>query len=162
VGANVLEPPVGEPLAEPAPPARFPPAVFAVLEAPEAVKVMTLDPIGVEEDRPGLLHGFRVRGAAPVPTRARRQAVGRALIAANREDPRWSMCFDPHYAVRASRDGQAVDLLICFRCGNVLVVGPAGHAATYPFGWSAAGVIRRELRRGGVGRLWSWRRWWRS
>ena len=51
------------------------------------------------------------------------------------------------------------EFLICFQCGNVEVFGPGPHAGTYPIGGSAAELLRRELRLGGVGWLWFWRRW---
>jgi hypothetical protein len=133
--------------------------VLAILNDPDTVEVMTIDPEPVEEDRPDLLHGYRVRGAVRVPTPGRRQAVAQALVVANRDARRWTWCFDPNYAVRLSRAGQTVDFLICFWCSTIAVIGPGLHNATYPIARSAARVLRRDLRRGGVGWLWFWRRW---
>jgi hypothetical protein len=168
VGAKVLEPSTDEQAeraALPEPQPWFPAAVLAILEAPDAVEVMSLDPApsdGEDEEvkeGSGLLYGHRIRGVVRVPTADRRRAVGRALATANREGDGWALCFDPHYAVRVSRGGQTAVFLVCFWCGNVRVIGPRAHAVTYPFGWSAARLLRRELRCGGVGWLWFWRRW---
>jgi hypothetical protein len=167
VGVKALEPPTA-PVEAPDAPLElrpiFPPAVLAILEAPDAAEVMTIDPEPVEEECPGLLHGYPVRGTVRVPTPVRRRQVGQALIAANRSGHGWAACFDPHYfdphyAVRLSRGGRGADFLICFACGNVRVVGPGEHGCTCPIGSSAARALRRELRRGGVGWMWSWRRW---
>ena len=166
--AKLLEPPADERTESLALQERqpwFPAAVLCLLEAPDEVEVLSLAPwYPDDEDEevpqgPGLLYGHRIRGVARVPTSDRRCALARALVAANRQGDGWALCFDPHYAVRVSRGGQTADFLICFWCGNVRVIGPGAVAVTYPFGGSAARLLRRELRRGGVGWLWFWRRW---
>jgi hypothetical protein len=166
VGAKALEAPTDERAECPALPERqplFPASVLALLESPDVVEVLSLIPADPEDEEvkegPGLLCGHRIRGVARVPTAGRRLAVAQALRTANREGVGWALCFDPHYAVRVSRGDQAAVFLICFWCGNVRVIGPGSHAVTYPFGWSAARLLRRELRRGGVGWLRFWRRW---
>jgi hypothetical protein len=137
----------------------FPAAVLHILEAPDRVDVMTVDPEPIEEDQPGLFHGYRVRGIAQVRDNTRCRAVGQALVAANRTGLGWSLCFDPDYAVRLTRGEQTVALVICFWCANVHVIGPGEHASSYPIGRTARRVLNRELRRAGVGWLWFWRRW---
>ncbi|AWM38163.1 hypothetical protein GobsT_37350 [Gemmata obscuriglobus] len=174
MSADVLEPPPFEANSRPDREFLFPPSVLDILASPEEVEILSVDPHlpdhdGSDEDEeyddppmregPGFIRGYRIRGVARVPTADRRRAVGQALVAANREGLGWALCFDPHYAVRASRGGQVAEFLICFWCGNVRVVGPGSHAQTYPIGQSAARLLRRELRRGGVGWLWFWRRW---
>jgi hypothetical protein len=154
-----------EPLehSSPEPRAHFPPAVMAILEAPEAVEVVALKPTLTDDfdtsERPGFLFGHRVRGSVRVPTAARQIAVARAVIEANRTRNGWALCFDPHYAVRVSRGTETVVLLFCFWCGNVRVVGRGTDDGTYLLGKSAERVLRKELRRGGVGLLWFWRCW---
>jgi hypothetical protein len=144
----------------------FPDAILWFLEAPDVVEVMSVIPYHPDDEDeevaiptgPRYLHGHYIRGTARVPTAARRRALAQALVRANREGHGWALCFDANYAVRVSRGGRTADFLICFWCGNVRVVVP-GSGAKYPIGWSAARLIRRELRRGGVGVLWFWRRW---
>ena len=176
MGADVLEPPPVEADSLPDRESLFPPAVLDILASPDEVAVLSVDPHlpdqdwdDGDEDRedddppmregPGFIRGYRIRGVARVPTADRRWAVGQALAAANREGFGLALCFDPHYAVRAARGGRVAEFLICFACGNVRVTGPGSHAGTYPIGRSAARLLRRELRRGGVGWLWFWRRW---
>ena len=93
---------VGHPPEPPEPELLFPPAVLAVLEEPDAVEVMAVDPRHAERPRPGGFHGYRLRGTARVPTAPRRRAVGEALVAANRTGM-WALCFSPRHAVRARR-----------------------------------------------------------
>ena len=172
MSATILEPAPGELTDDSTPPARqslFPDAILWILASPDVVEVMSLTPYyPTDEDDdeevtlphgPGYLYGHSVRGTARVPTADRCRALARALVAANREGDGWALCFDPHYAVRVTRGERTAEFLICFWCGNVRVVGPRGEAVTYPFGWSAARLLRRELRRGGVGWPWFWRRW---
>jgi hypothetical protein len=173
VGADALEPPTVDSGSRPDGERLFPPAVLDILEWPDEVEVLSVDPHLPEQDDndddedadppmregPGFIQGYRIRGIARVPTADRRRAVGQALTDANREGYGMAMCFDPHYAVRAIRGGRVAEFLICFACHNVRVVGPGSHARTYPIERSAAGLLRRELRRGGVGWLWFWRRW---
>lgn len=157
----------------------FPDVVLWILLAPDAVEVMSLTPQYFDEEDdddegdimpnrvkqvgPRYLHGHYIRGAARVPTEDRRRELSRALAVANWVGYGMAMCFDPHYAVRVSRGGQTADLLICFGCGNVQVVLPGERGVLYPIARSVEHLIRRELRRGGVGWLWFWRRWlpWR-
>ena len=168
MGAVVLEPVTGDRSAW------FPPSVLEILASPDVVEVLSVDPRQPHEDGddeddedtvrplpsgPGWIGGYSVRGTARVPTPARREAVGRALVAANREGDGAALCFDPHFGVRATRGDRTAEFLICFLCGNVRVVGPGSHADTYAIGPSAARLLRQELRRGGVGWLWFWRRW---
>lgn len=94
-----------------------------------------------------------------MPTPARQLAVTSAVIEANRAGDGWALCFDPHYVVRVSRGTETVVLLFCFWCGNVCVVGRGADDGLYLLGPSAERVLRKELRRGGVGLLWFWRRW---
>lgn len=153
----------------PAPQPLFPDTILWLLSAPDVVEVMSLTPYypndedddeeGAIPDGPRYLYGHYIRGTARVPTADRRRELARALSTANREGNGWALCFDPHYAIRVSRDERTADFLICFWCGNVRVVVPGADVVTYPFGWSAARLLRRELRRGGVGWLWFWRRW---
>ena len=171
--AQTLEPireELDEGLALPKRQPRFPDNILWLLEAPDVVEVMSVrryDPDPPEDEDeveeiptgPGYLHGYYIRGTARVPTAARRRALAQSLIQANHEGLGWAMCFDADYAVRVSRGGRSADFLICFWCGNVCVVVPEGQAVKYPLGWSAARLLRRELRRGGVGWLWFWRRW---
>jgi hypothetical protein len=151
----------------------FPQTLLDLLESPDEIEVMSIQPMVLVESEdgegsverpgtgPGFLHGYRIRGVARVPTADRRRTVAQALVTANREGIGWANCFDPHHAVRVSKGGQVAEMLICFWCGNVKVIGPGTHAAMCPigFGSSAKRVLQRELRRGGVGWLWFWRRW---
>lgn len=146
---------------------QFTNAVLWLLEAPDQMEVLSLSPWhpnDEDEDAevpsgPGFLYGHRIRGTARVPTADRRTAVARVLVASNHEGNGWALCFDPHYAVRVSRGNLSAVFLICFWCGNARVIGPGDHVETYPFGPSSERLLRRELRRGGVGWLWFWRRW---
>jgi hypothetical protein len=156
----------------------FPASVRWILEEPDSIEILKLGedttvryaddekegeeikepgPIGMDD--PGLFHEHRVRGSTLVPNSSRRRAVGQALISANRNNLGGSMCFDAHVGIRAIRNDQKVEMLICFWCGNVLVIGPDNLQQMYPIGRSAEKLLRRELWRGGVGWLFFWRRW---
>lgn len=141
----------------------FPREVLEILQSPDEVTLMAVDPeIGehdeeAEPDTSERFHGCRVLGSARIPYSGRRKAVGEALIAANRGGSGWSLCLDAHYALRLSRGEQTVDLLICFECRNVLAIGPGNHNLSYPIGRSAEWALQRELWRVGRGWFWDWR-----
>src|SRR5206468_4326664 len=106
--------------------------------------VLLLDP-----EREGDYHGVTVRGRAVVGDEAARRELCQAILAAN-----WSVeadeCHDPQYGVSLEVGADKVELLFCFPCNNVRVVGPGEHDRIYPIAGGPERLLRRLLRQAGV------------
>jgi hypothetical protein len=137
------------------------PAIRETFESPEEVEVHKIHPWPQPVGRPGLFFGHRSMGVTRVPSPSRRSIVGKAMLT-DLNRGLGAMCFDPEFGVQLRRGRQTIGLLICYRCQNVRVHLPQTGSGLFTFGVSSLGVLRKELRRGGVGWLWFWRRWFRS
>src|SRR5947209_15307300 len=87
------------------PPASLRERVLWVLEAPDALEVLALDPFSDHApDRPGArFYGFIVLGWATPPEGVERQQVARGLWRGLRSDEPLRECFYPRHGARASR-----------------------------------------------------------
>jgi len=64
-------------------------------------------------------HGCPVLGKVDISDPTRRKAIVEALAAGISEIPmEVKACFWPHHAIRAEKNGQTIDCLICFYCSN--------------------------------------------
>lgn len=94
----------------------LPDRVSALLDEAEAIEVLSIDP----KDRPAgpgeSFHGWKVLGR----TRLADREAGRRVVASIRrgvaEADGASGCFEPRHGLRASKGGEAADLVICFSC----------------------------------------------
>ena len=129
----------------------FPVPVQRVLVGATRAEILLLD-----LDRKGDYHGVTVRGRAMIEDEAARQ-LGQAILSAD-----WWVesdeCHDPQYGVRLEAGEDQVELLFCFPCNNVRVVGPREHDRIYPIAGGPERLLRRLLRQAGVLRPW-WRFW---
>ena len=130
---------------------RFPEAVCLILDQPDTLAVLALDPADHQNGNPpGRFLGRAVLGQITVVSPAERVRIGQALVAGNRRTRPEFKCFDPYIGVRATRGGQAVSLAACFWCGNVEVAGPDGGRGIFPLsGWPAR-LLVRQLAAAGV------------
>jgi hypothetical protein len=128
----------------------FPEAVRLILEQPDALEVLALDPADHQNgDPPDRFHGHVILGRVAVATAEERARIGRALVKGNRRTGPSFKCFDPYIGVVAERGGGRVSLAACFWCGNVEVAGPGLERRIYPLsGWPARPLGRQLVAAG--------------
>src|SRR5690242_15043021 len=74
----------------------FPHAVRLILERPDSLEVLCLDPEDHENDNPpGRFHGHRIIGRVIVESPSDRSRLGKALIEGNSRTGPSFKCFDP-------------------------------------------------------------------
>ncbi|MHC5537639.1 hypothetical protein ACYOEI_05345 [Singulisphaera rosea] len=67
-------------------------------------------------------HGYPVLGKVEIASAERRSEVIQALRRSTQDlDHGFARCFWPRHALRAERDGKAVDYVICFQCSWIKV-----------------------------------------
>ena len=146
------------PIALPDPYPKMDSAIRESFEAPEEVEIHRISPWPEKTDRPGLFFRHRSLGSMRVPTQERRLIVGRAMLNDLGKGMGF-MCFDPGFGVRLRRGIEEIGLVICYRCQNARVHIRGTGSGMFSFSTTSLELLRKELRRGGVGWLWFWRRW---
>lgn len=66
----------------------------------------------------GEFYGCPVLGKVEIADQRRRKAIVDAVGVGIRGGRFVASCFWPHHAIRAEKDGQSVDYIICFYCSN--------------------------------------------
>lgn len=98
--------------------------VREVLERPDTFTLLSMDPSPPREDLDPetSIDRWAITGEAVVRDPANRaQAVMLLYEAVRQSDGRAAMCFDPRHALRATKDGVEVAVLICFECLTIRV-----------------------------------------
>jgi hypothetical protein len=123
----------------------FPEAVQVILDQPDMLEVLSLDPADYQNGDPlDRFLGHAILGQVAVTSTTERARIGRALVAGNRRTGPSFKCFDPYIGVVAERDGVRVSLAACFWCGNVEVAGSGSERRIYPLsGWPARPLVRQ-------------------
>jgi hypothetical protein len=77
----------------------------------------------------GTFHGYPVLGRTAVTQSSMRKAILQAVEKglAEHDDSRSRCVFEPRHAIHAADGKSIVDVLICFTCHDVLVIGPNGE-----------------------------------
>jgi hypothetical protein len=72
---------------------------------------------------PEKFHGFLILGKTEITDKTeRKQLLNDLFDCIPTGRPPWiAMCFNPRHGIRAIRNGENVDLLICFECGRMYV-----------------------------------------
>jgi hypothetical protein len=112
---------------------KLPSSCIRILRAPESMELLALDPRPIDA-RPvadrnvpseRVFHGYEILGHAPLigvkPRRKLTEVVFKGIL---ESDGKVAACFNPRHGLRAVREGQVVDLLICYECLQVEVHGP--------------------------------------
>jgi len=73
----------------------------------------------------GFFHGYRIVGKTMVRGRERARLL-RTIYSGISDEAEAAACFSPGHGLRASRDGQNVDVVICFGCQQLLIYSPKG------------------------------------
>lgn len=101
--------------------AALPTPVRTALEQGDPFVLLSLQP--GPEDLNGPFHGYQVLGQTTVTDPAQRQALLQALYVGVDENNGWvrtsNKCFLPRHGIHVVREGQAVDLVICFQCYQI-------------------------------------------
>jgi hypothetical protein len=103
---------------------KLPSAAKSIFEKAEEIELISLDPGHPERgERPpkGDYFGWKELGRTTLEDAETRRRVVSAVEKGFAEGGRAASCFDPRHAIHASYKGKTVDILICFRCSQVLV-----------------------------------------
>jgi hypothetical protein len=86
-----------------------------------------------------ILHGYPVLGKVKVTDREQRQALVSAIKDAvrNNREPE-DKCFKPRHAIRSTKAGEMVDMVICFQCRNY-----QGYRQDKPYPLGTRGISSR-------------------
>lgn len=156
--AKTATTPVSEPLPELG--GRMPAEAHAVLTDAGSMQLLRLDPHRLEEQPkgPAKFHGYAILGETELATpESRHEAIFHIYQGiADKQDDMVAACFNPRHGIRATKDGQQVDLVICYQCLSLEVyLGSDDRftrvlTASHP-GWRLNAIIARapaEVHRG--------------
>jgi hypothetical protein len=104
---------------------KLPDRAKTILDKAKSYELFSLDPRKDEEkEEKGKdnFHGYKVLGKTTVKDAKDREKLLTALAKGIKESKgEIAKCFDPRHGIRATHDGQTVDLVICFECLQVYV-----------------------------------------
>jgi hypothetical protein len=119
---------------------------MAILEKATQFDLYSLEPAteGKVEKNKKTFHGWEVLGKTTVKDGKTRKE----LLDALQKKGDVAKCFDPRHGIRASHGGKSVDLVICFRCGQIYVFpdGKGERAATLTISDTSQPVFDRVLK----------------
>jgi hypothetical protein len=103
---------------------RVPEKVAAILDKTEQIELYSLEPEpddkAAKNPKAIYFHRWLVLGKTVLKdARGRKQAIDALDESVGRG--RRAKCFDPRHGIRATHGGKTVELVICFRCGQVYV-----------------------------------------
>jgi hypothetical protein len=92
-----------------------------ILDRPDQLEFLTLDPSheppAYDSNNPERLHGYLILGSAVIRDAAlQKELVDSVKDAVKGNTGIAAACFNPRHAIRATRGGKSVDMLICFQC----------------------------------------------
>ena len=129
----------------------LPEAASRILDTPDVLEVLSLDPRHTSRPSKGAFHGWEVLGRESLREQGRRQELVAALEKAIREsDGAVALCFEPRHGIHATSGANSVDLVICFHCLQVEVYLGSSQASSVPTTESAERVLDRLLKDAGV------------
>lgn len=141
----------------------LPDAVRDGLEQAPMLELLSLDPYpksyyGAEEwARLGLegldsFHDYAVLGTTVLDDAARRRVVQALYDGVDESDGTVAACFNPRHGLRATGEGLAVDVVICFECLSFQAYADGAHAANATTTESPRATFDDALRQAGVRR----------
>jgi hypothetical protein len=97
----------------------FPGDTKDIFDNSEKFVLFSLDPIGGSDD----FHGFRIIGQTELTDAHIREEIRRAFYDGLRdtEDSR-TPCFNPRHGIRAVKNGETLDFVICFSCHHLQIL----------------------------------------
>jgi hypothetical protein len=102
---------------------KLPDKAKAILDKAKSYELYSLDPgKGDDEMVKDGFHGYKVLGKSTVKDDKARDKLRTALVKGIKDSKgEIAKCFNPRHGIRATHDGQSVDLLICFECLQIYV-----------------------------------------
>jgi hypothetical protein len=91
-------------------------------EKSERLIVYSLDPGSEGRDlnpKAEQFHGFSVLGRTEIKDKRTQEEIVTDLYSSLSYLGQMALCWEPRHGIRAIRDGQTVDLVICYRCGGI-------------------------------------------
>lgn len=99
----------------------LPRTAMAILQNADSIELYSLEPEPMEGEKPEkTLHDRAVLGKVAIDDAGDRAKVVAALKQGIGHG-RGAKCFEPRHAIRASRAGKTVDVLICYECGWIYI-----------------------------------------
>ncbi len=112
---------------------------------------MAIGPNGRRSGPGETLHGWKVLGKTVVTRAATRRRIHEAIREGIRNhDGSVAACFDPHHAVRTTRNGKTTDMVICFMCSQIYVYEVGRKTETILVSTTPRPVLNDVLRAAGV------------
>jgi hypothetical protein len=147
-----------------------PPDLQHVLDEPDRVTLYTLlttqdvedfDKAGINyEELPRYLTGSdlhsvaeecRILGQTELDSEDAGQLISTFTRAVNNGEKVGVACFQPHHAIRVEKGGATLDILICFKCMNYLVLPGGGYNNVHMIGKKEMeGAWRATVRKHGL------------
>jgi hypothetical protein len=125
----------------------LPDVARSVLEAPETLEVLSIDPQSGWEDPPEdaiLFNDYVELGRAAVADEGLRRRIVQLLYEGIRENGDMvAACFNPRHGVRAVKGANTVDLLICYECLQIYVFVDDGERGSCLTGESVEPALSR-------------------
>lgn len=122
------------------------PGVLAALSArlpdPTALTVFALTPTLATKRGSPTLRGYPIRATSVVTDGEARRTLFAALREGISDDPESALCFYPRHGLRATIDGESIEMLICFQCSRIEV-----HRGTETERYSTSAVAQPLLDR---------------
>ena len=102
-----------------------------LLECADRFEIVALDPSVQARQKPGARwHDWPVLGTKVLDARAAQHELLGLVYQGIEHGDAIAKCFDPRHGIRATWQGQTVDLLICYECLQVHVYAGEGHEPT--------------------------------
>jgi hypothetical protein len=121
--------------------------VVTMLETAEEYVLLSVHPIyriaGPDE-------GSLILGSTNVDDRETRDRLNAALVSGLREGGAAAACFNPRHAIRLRHGGRASELVICFECRQVNVLGDGQQIARFTISATPQPTFDAVLRAAGV------------
>jgi hypothetical protein len=106
---------------------KLPDKVWAILNEADQLELLSLDP-DQEKEAKDKFHGWNVLGKTGIKDKKAREGVVSAVSKGVKEsDGTRANCFEPRHGIRATKEKQTVDLVICFECLSVEIYLDGGN-----------------------------------
>ena len=98
---------------------RLPKKFLLDLEQADRLQLVAIDELGATPDR--LVRPYSIRGAVDITSPAARERVIRTFYRAVRDGGGYFLCWNPHHAIRAWRQGVLTEIVMCMSCAHLYV-----------------------------------------
>jgi hypothetical protein len=133
------------------PSSKLPADLRHFLENADEFTLYSLNPeLDFPHKAPNIFHYYPILGQVRIETGIERTNLVTVLSNAIAEGGPMADCFDPRHGIRAKRDGETVDFIICFECGAINAFSSKGTNWIFPVSGSASALFNQTLQKAGV------------